>query len=328
MHVGEPDDVAIRMGGDARPVRMGEEGDRRLFADQNEAADLVELLDLLAGGIGQALHDRRTDAALQARIAADRGKPCAGPVGDGGGLDQRFLHQGTVADQDHRLAATKRCGGFLHQFVRNRPPGRCCDGRGDDTALAPGDIGGNDQRRNPALPRLCRRKRLGCILRHRFGRACRGDMRGNGTGDGGDIRGQRRVILQVIGGVLADEIKDRAVGTPRIVQVGAGIHQARAEMQKRCRRLAGHAGITVRRPGHATFEQAEHAAHAGHAVEGRDQMQFGRAGIGKAHFHPGFDQRGNDRFCTIHDFLLTSSRPLSSRTPTKVKRQICKKLLR
>ncbi len=75
-------------------------------------------------------------------------------------------------------------------------------------------------------------------------------------------------------------------------------------MEQGTGRLVQHAGIAVRRTGNHAFEQPEDAAHAVHFVEGRDEMHFGRAGIGEADVHLVLDQRPDQTLRTVHRLLL------------------------
>jgi hypothetical protein len=71
-------------------------------------------------------------------------------------------------------------------------------------------------------------------------------------------------------------------------------------MQQRCRRPSGESSITVRRSGHDPFEQTKHAAHAGHAVERRDEMHLARTWIGKAGIDSAGKKRTHQALGTVH----------------------------
>jgi hypothetical protein len=69
------------------------------------------------------------------------------------------------------------------------------------------------------------------------------------SGDARQVRGQRRVILQVVAGVVADDVDDRRAGALRVVHVGQAVGKARAEVQQRGRGLVRHARVAVGRAG-------------------------------------------------------------------------------
>ena len=64
--------------------------------------------------------------------------------------------------------------------------------------------------------------------------------------------------------------------------------------------LAGHARVAVGRAGHHALEQAEHAAHAGDAVERGDEVHLRGAGIAEAGIDPAFQQRVHQAFGAVH----------------------------
>ena len=71
----------------------------------------------------------------------------------------------------------------------------------------------------------------------------------------------------MIGRLIADDIDNRHPGTPGVVQICETVREARAAVQERGRRLAGHTRITVGGArGHA-LEQAKSAANPGNAIE-------------------------------------------------------------
>jgi hypothetical protein len=119
-----------------------------------------------------------------------------------------------------------------------------------------------------------------------------------------DVGGQRRVVLDVIGRVLADDVDDRRVGLLRVVQVGRRVGEAGTEMEQGAGRLVEHAGVAVGRSRHDAFEQAEDAAHAVDLVQRGDEMHFRRAGIGETDVDLVLDQRPDQTFRTVHRSLL------------------------
>ena len=115
-----------------------------------------------------------------------------------------------------------------------------------------------------------------------------------------DIRGQRGVVGDVIGGVLADDVDDAGVGLLGVVQVGQPIGEAGAQVQQGGRRPSQHAVVAVGRARHHALEQAQHAAHARHLVQGGHEMHLRRAGIGEADVHSAREQGPHQTFSPIH----------------------------
>ena len=115
-----------------------------------------------------------------------------------------------------------------------------------------------------------------------------------------EVGGERRIILGVIGRVIADDIDERGLRAPRIVQVGETIGEARPEMEERRSGLFGDAAIAVRHAGHRAFEQAEDRSHTVHLVEGGDEMHLRGAGVRETDFHTGIHQRAHKAFRTVH----------------------------
>ena len=166
--------------------------------------------------------------------------------------------------------------------------------------LVPGRIGRQDQGRDAT-----RRGAGGGNRRCGIGRrhaGIRGGTHPVGIGARGalDVRGQRRVILLVIGGMVADDIDHRCAGSLGIVQIGNAIAEARSKMQQRHRRFVGHAAIAVGGAGDDALEQAEHTAHAGNLVQGGNKMHFRRARIGKADIGVAGQQGPDNTFGAVH----------------------------
>ena len=195
---------------------------------------------------------------------------------------------------DHRLV-----GGLL----RRRRLGRL----GRAVGLGPRRVGRQDQGGDLAG-------------RHARGLDRGGAVRGHGLGgrrglhpvrerprDAFDVGGQRRVVLDVIERVLADDVDDARARLLGVVQVGRGIGEAGPEMQQGRGRLVRHAVVAVGRAGAHAFEQAEHAAHALDAIERADEMHLRRAGIGEADLDAALHQGPNQTLRTVHAVL----RPLN-----------------
>ena len=216
-----------------------------------------------------------------------------------------MLGERAAGHQQQRLcaAATQHLGGIVDglrgiigalAFRRHRR---------NAVGLVPGGIGRQDQ---------------GCDLRRRaFGRGDRGcAISGNGfrirrgPHPGGhrprqplDVGGQRGVVADVIGRVLADDVDDAGVGLLGVVQIGQAVGEAGPEMQKRRSGCALHAVIAVGGAGHHALEQAEHAAHPLDPVQCGDEMHLRGAGIGEADIHAACDQRPHQTFRTVHGLV-------------------------
>ena len=104
------------------------------------------------------------------------------------------------------------------------------DGR-DRTAFAPGDIGGDDQRGN--LSGRCASSDDGFRrVAADFGRSARSAQPlGIGPRNGFDVGGKRRVVMQMIGRMLADQVDDRHLRPAGIVQIREAVAEAGAEMK-------------------------------------------------------------------------------------------------
>ena len=128
----------------------------------------------------------------------------------------------------------------------------------------------------PARPRWRPRRR-----RPRSGARRRAHPGGHRARDALDVRGERRVVLDVIRRVLAHDVDDGGTGLLRIVEVGEAVAETGAQVQQRRRGILGHAPIPVRRARHHALEQAEHAADAVHLVQRGHEMHLRRAGFVK-----------------------------------------------
>ena len=99
--------------------------------------------------------------------------------------------------------------------------------------------------------------------------------------------------MQVVGGMIPDQIDDGRTGAPGVMEVGEPVTDASAQVKKRQRRFVGHACIAIRCTGHDPFEQPQDRAHVGLAVDCGDQLHLGRAGIGETHFDPRRGERAD-----------------------------------
>ena len=86
-------------------VRVGEEADRFLGADEDDVLDAGEGGDGLVDGVGDAVDGVTSGAALDAGIGGLGDDGGAGGGGDGVGQGEGGCAQGAVAEDDHRLFA-------------------------------------------------------------------------------------------------------------------------------------------------------------------------------------------------------------------------------
>src|SRR4030095_13386461 len=158
--------------------------------------------------------------------------------------------------------------------------------RGHAVRLVPRGVGGQDEGGDLA-GRGARGDDGGRSLGGHGARAWRrAHPRRDGARNALDIGSQRRVVLDVIRGVLADDVDDARAGLPRVVKIGQAVAEPRPQREQGGRRLVGHTPVAVGGPGYYAFEETEHAADAVDLVEGGHEVHFRRTGIGEAHVDP------------------------------------------
>ena len=183
-------------------------------------------------------------------------------------------------------------GGDRAEIRLRRPGARLVRGsRGGLAGLAPRVVGRNDERGDLAG------RTTG--LAHGFDRGgadvlglieC-ADPAGDRVRKRGHVGRERRIVAQVRGGVFAHDVHDRGTRLARVVEIRETVGEARAEVQQRGGRPAGHPGVTVGCARAHGLVQAEHAAHLRHAVEGGDKLHLARARIHEANVDAVGDQR-------------------------------------
>src|SRR5262249_29259729 len=92
-----------------------------------------------------------------------------------------------------------------------------------------------------------------------------------------------------------------------VMKISESVSEARAKMQERCRRLAGHAGVAVRRSGTHTLEQAQHAATARDLIEGRDKVHFRCARVHETELDPIRRECPQQSLCASHSIQTNGS---------------------
>ncbi len=179
-------------------------------------------------------------------------------------------------------------------------PGRHRQRLGGHAAVGPGGVGGQDQGGDLPRRRARRLDRHRGVAPDRRRRGRTAHPAGHAARPALGIRGQRRIQRTVIGRLVADDVHDRGGSAARVVQVGERVRESRPAMEQGGRRLARHPRIAVGRAGHHALEQAQHAAHAGDAVERGDEMHLRRAGIGEARVDAAGEQGGDEGFGAVH----------------------------
>ncbi len=285
----------------ARLARIGEEADRRHGVDQDE---MIERRQRLHGGIAWIRHALQRQAALAAFGAGvgELGHQLgAGRRGDAPGeLLRALMHRFAAEQQQHVFLLAQNARGLLHRVRIDGRRNRNRKRRADHAAVVPRRVARQDQR-GDAAGRHARR------LHRRCGVLADAVRRQHGAHEGRDrprpafgVGGERRVERAVIGRLVADHVDDAGAGAPRVVQVREAVRQTGSAVQQRRGRLAGDAVVAVRRAGDDVLLQAEHAAHAGDAVERRDEMHLAGAGIGEAGVDAALEQRVDQAFGSVH----------------------------
>jgi hypothetical protein len=280
---------SARLGDDpAGPAPVAEERDRCARARQDHVRRVADGTGRLFGEIGQAIEHRQVPTPLQAAEKGFVHHSATGCGCDACRRPQAAPLQCPPAEEQHcRRAAPQDRGGFLQSRLRHRGRrgglhrrhvGPCGVPRallGDDQG---GDLPGRAQRGTERVRHIPRGLR-GCAHRAHPPRHRPRQRR--------DVGRERRVRSEVPAGMVADQVDDRRVRAPCVVQVGKAVGEPRAQVKQGQGRDAPHARVPIRRPGANAFEEAKHRAHAGHRIQGRDQLHLGGPGVGKTHIHPG-----------------------------------------
>ena len=245
---------------------------------ETRGKDLGQQLHARRGGDARSGHERR----LAQRASAEQQRVPAATL-----QHSRDCRDGLVGVARRRRDAWQRCG---------------------HTALAPGHVGRQDQRRH--LPGRTHGgcDGLGCVVAQGRRALRRAHPRRHVARDGLDVRLQLRVVLDVVGGMVADDVDDGHLALARVVQVGETVAEAAAEVQQGRSGPAGHARIAVGGAGGHALEQAQHGTHLGCAVERGDEVHLGGAGIAETDGDPAIDQRAHQRLSAIRHCLLPSDR--------------------
>ena len=234
------------------------------------------------------------------------------PAGD----SERLFPQGDARQHQRRHAArTNFSRNVLDRLLRHGRPRRWRRHVGQRRArFVPGGVGRQDQRRDPPRRRARFRDRFGRDGGHCLGcRRALHPMR-HRLRQTFDIGGQRRVIGEMIGRVIADDIDHRRIAALGVVDIGETVGETGSCVQQGSCRLVGHARIAVGRARDHALEQAEHAAHLRLAVERGDEMHFRCAGIGEADVDAARQQGVAQSVSAVHSSSRKSSPPAMRRT--------------
>ncbi len=126
------------------------------------------------------------------------------------------------------------------------------------------------------------------------------DPAGDVPGQRVDVGLERRVVLVVVGRMVADEVDDRDVRATRVVQVRDAVAEPGPEVEQRARGLVGHACVAVGRAGDDALEEAEHRAHPRDVVERGDEVHLGGARVREADLDVGVDERLDQGVGAVH----------------------------
>jgi hypothetical protein len=243
-------------------------------------------------------------APLDPRQRAPEHHAAAGRGLDPSGCTQHRFIQLLVAEQQQgrpraAQASRRASDGSLANGGGHRSGARLCGAR----CGLPGAVLGNDQGGDLAGRGECGLDRAGAVVGKLACGPRRVDPPRDGARERDDVARQRGVGRQVPGRVVADQVHDRRVSAPRVVQVCDAIGEARAQVEQRQRRPAGHARVAVGRARADALEQAQHGPDSRHRVERGDELNLGRAGVREADLDTGLDRRLNQTFGTVHPAL-------------------------
>ena len=272
-------------------ARVGEERHRRLGVDEDEVTQARELHHRQLGDVGKPFDRRQPGAAFDPGGEHLGEERRAGERGDLRRREQPRFAERSTAEQDRRAAAAPQgADDCLDRLCRWSRRDRAWHRPSRLATLAPRHVRGENERRHLAGRPERRGNGLGRISGHglwtRRGPHPRRDVPGNGL----NIGLQLRVVLRVVGRVVADDVDDRHLRPPGVVEVGQPIAETGPEVQQGGRGPIGHPRITVRRPGGHPLEQRQHAAHLRDRVERSHEMHLRGPGIREARGDAGVDE--------------------------------------
>jgi hypothetical protein len=189
---------------------------------------------------------------------------------------------------------------------------------------APGGVSGQDQGRNT---RQGHGRLIGCgrIRPDALGIGNPPDPVRHRLGEALDIARQRCIMLEMIGGVIADHVDHRRMGASCIVEIGEPVGETGSQMQESGGRLVSHSGVAIGGAGDHALEKAEHAAHPRLAVECRHEVHLGGTGIGEADVHVVREQHVTQAIGTVHVVLACR---ISATEPREIVSRSCREAVR
>src|SRR6267154_3706445 len=116
-----------------------------------------------------------------------------------------------------------------------------------------------------------------------------------------------------IGRMLADNIDDRNMRSPGVVQVSQTIAKTWTKMKQRAGGFPSHACISVGRCRNNAFEQSQNATHFRPLVQRRDDVHFRSAGVCEAGVDSSGYQCSNQTLGSVHLFMPSEN--TAPRTP-------------
>ena len=296
---GEADEPRALRREPARLAGVGEERDRRLGPAEDDRVQPGEIRLRLLAEVRQAFDGHSPRAALEPGGKGLAHQPRTRCGGDAPGVGQRILPQCPAAEEEALGALSGERGGDVLDHGRGHAR---CDRRSRridrGRPFGPGMIGRDDHRRDSPAPRHrhCHRSRLRQVALGARG----AHPVGHRPGHRRRVGGQRRVVMEVVGRVVADQVDDRRPRTPRVVEVGEPVAEPRPMMEQGHRGAIGHARVAVGGAGHDPLEQAEDRAHPVLPVDRGDQLHLRRAGIGETDLDAGLAQGLDKGFGSVH----------------------------
>ena len=280
-------DLRVRRRKAAGAVRVGEEADRILGAGQDDVAGPGQQRDRLIDRIRQTSEDRTARAPRHARGRAIAHDPGVGARGNPAGKSAGpcAAHHLVAHQNDGFLSPSQQLRNGGDSLLRRRGHRRRASGRGRALRLAPSRVCGQDQRSHLARRRTCGGNGRGPVFSHAAGVGRRAHPPRNRPRQPFDVAGERRVILQVIGGVVPYDVDDRRMGLASVMQIGDPVAQTGAGVQESRGRFPRHAGVAVGATGGNAFKQTKNRRHLRHGVQGGHKVHLRCAGIHETGVH-------------------------------------------
>ena len=294
------DQPGVRVIGGGRPAGIGKEPGGAGGPAQDQRRGALQQGKVVLDPVGHPLDPDRASPAPEPGGKERLHQPRPRRLGQTLGQQPKVGPQRRAIHQQHRARQAQGLGGGGNLAVQGTAQGGRWRGNGLPHSLSPRHVGGQDQRRDPAVPGPRRLHRIGGIAGHpaRF----RTDPRPvrHRPGYPHRVALQRGLEPQVIVGMVTHDVQDARLRLPGVVQVGKGIAETGGQVQQRRRDLALHPEIPIRRAGHAALEQAQDAAHVGVLVQGGDKVHFRGAGIGETDPYVAGKQGPHQCFRAVH----------------------------